>query len=143
MSKIILSFDCQVHVQTLSEITRDQAATLIYGQMDDENIAYFEDPISGIVNIKYPLMNPDVLEVKGISSVGELLWDIAQAYVRIYNEEAETTKEKILEGDEREFVINRNTTDGIHGIYAHDLGDLFFEGVNVMDDGTIELHVGS
>lgn len=142
---LVLKLQCDVHIKSLTEITREQADKIIIGYDEDEAsiFKYFDDTISGIVNITYPLTTPDVVVIKSVDSIGELLWDIAQGYKRIYDDETETTKQSVISQEERGQLLNRNKTNGIHGIYGHDLSDLVFEGIELMDDGIIEILVGS
>lgn len=120
-------------------MTREFAAS----RLTADNIKQFVSPVSGMVNITYPLTNPDVIEIKEANSVGELLWDIAQGYKKIYDEETETTENEIVAPEERGQLLNRNKTTGIHGIFGHDIGDLFIEGVSIRHDGFIDLQMGS
>jgi hypothetical protein len=71
--------------------------------------------------IDYPLELEKVrVNIKKARSLADILVPIAKAYKHVVYQEPEK-----------------------HGIWGHDLDDLFFEGIVINDDGTTELHVGS
>ncbi len=80
------------------------------------------------LTIDYPLENFVTLELRSDKKTGftraELILKISAEYKRIYREEEMSAKEKTIPIEEREGVVNRNTTDGKYGIWGHDLGDL-------------------
>ena len=58
---------------------------------------------------------------------GDLAMAIAKEYARIYDEEDQSTS--VPAGPHEKFVMNRNETNGTHGIYKHHLGDLMLHKV--------------
>lgn len=80
------------------------------------------------LTIDYPLENVITVELRSDKKNGftraELILKISAEYKRIYREEEISAKEKTIPIEEREGVVNRNTTDGKYGIWGHDLGDL-------------------
>lgn len=81
-----------------------------------------------ILLIDYPLNKPVKIEIKSQNSNGfsraNLIKLISEEYKRIYQEEEESTKTKTVPLEEREGLINRNQTNGIYGIWGHDIDDL-------------------
>lgn len=97
-----------------------------------------------VLNVKfdYPLSNKVVFKYeknKGFS-LRELVDNICKSYSQIYKEEKRTSKER---GGRMHGMLNRNKTDGKYGIWGHDLGDLALEGLDISEDGTVNLWVGS
>jgi hypothetical protein len=80
------------------------------------------------LTIDYPLENVITVELRSDKKNGftraELILKISAEYKRIYQKEEISAKEKTIPIEEREGVVNRNTTDGKYGIWGHDLGDL-------------------
>jgi hypothetical protein len=71
--------------------------------------------------ISYPLELEKVrVKIHKATCLADVLVPIAEAYKNIVYREPEK-----------------------HGIWGHDLDDLFFEGIVIHDDGTTELHMGS
>lgn len=137
-----IKFDCNQHLKTLLEYPRECVSELVTS-FGKPAIKHFDEPITGVVNITYPLTNATKFKVKNITTVGELLYDIAREYERIYEDEEKSTREPILAEEDRGSFINRNTTNGTYGIWGHDIGDLFIEGVEITKDCNINLLMGS
>jgi hypothetical protein len=96
------------------------------------------------LNIDYPLNNPAKFILK--SAVNgftkkQLIIEISKKYHEVYVEEEKTAKTKTIPIDKREGVINRNETDGIYGIWGHDIGDLVLSEIEVFitEQGKIEI----
>src|SRR5439155_1372590 len=73
---------------------------------------------------------------------------IAQTYKKIYQEEDETIKEqKVIPVEtrmEKGGLLNRNQSDGTYGIWGHDIGDLWLEGIEYdPKTQTVSLSIGS
>lgn len=134
VGKKILEIGVDAYITSLLETTEDVASNLVQGFAEDGPFKYFEEELSGKFNITYPLEVVVEGSVEKVSTIGELLWKVAQMYDKIYKEEEETTSVE---------VGHRNQTNGKYGIWGHDIGDLVFEGVVVYDNGTIEFLIGS
>ncbi len=142
--KIIKQYKCVYHIKTVSEITEEQASILLkdnngYSHVDMGSNKYCKILIDYPLNVTVELK----LKVKNIKRFGSLLWKIAQAYKTIYEEEEKTTTTIIIPRNKRKGMINRNPTDGKYGIWGHDLEDLYFEEIEIYDNGVIELFIGS
>lgn len=91
-----------------------------------------------VIEFDYPLSNPTALEFtsRGGFSRLNLFRCIYEGYKRIYDVE---------DGDPGNIpgMLNHATSDGPFGIWGHSMGDLFIEGVEINDDGTVKLHMGS
>ncbi len=79
--------------------------------------------ISVIFN--YPLKKPVVERYLGPLTCSELHSKIMETYARIYREEDET----MPAGPHSTYILNRNTTNGIHGIWGHTLEQLLVWGM--------------
>ena len=68
---------------------------------------------------------------------------IGKFYEEIYDEEEASAITKTLPMSERK-IMNRNQTDGIYGIWGHDLDDIAISGVEARrtKDGEIVLILG-
>lgn len=102
---------------------------------------------SAVLLIDYPLNNPVEIIIKPLTKQGftkkELILAISKEYHKIYNDEEETTKTKTIPLNEREGLINRNQTDGIYGIYGHDIDDLDLSAIiiHTNQNGIIKLEL--
>jgi hypothetical protein len=101
--------------------------------------------------IDYPLTTPASISLdapihEGFTRV-ELIKQIHESYVHVYEAEEETAMLKTVPPAERKTTLNRNRTDGVYGIWGHDLTDLVVTAARWTrkTDGsvTIELHVES
>jgi hypothetical protein len=61
----------------------------------------------------------------------DFLAAVREGYEKIYEEERETSS--IPEGQASPELLNRNRTNGKHGIWGHDLGDLSLDSVYTKD----------
>lgn len=119
-------------------VTRD---TELERLIDPDSIA-LNYPRAKLV-FDYPLASPTTRE---ISTPGEgftrrqLVELIGKFYEEIYDEEEASATTKTLPMSERR-IMNRNQTDGIYGIWGHDLDDIAISGVEVrrLRDGEIVL----
>jgi len=98
----------------------------------------------------YPLSHP--VEFDFHSDLGfqrkQLVDLIAQTYKKIYDEEEATIEEQKVVPLETRIenggLINRNATDGKYGIWGHDMGDLWLEGIQYdPETHTVSLSIGS
>lgn len=94
----------------------------------------------------YPLDNPTTREIstsdEGFSR-RQLVELIGRFYDEIYGEEEASATTKTLPMSDRK-IMNRNHTDGIYGIWGHDLADIAISGVEARRtrDGVIVLILG-
>ena len=70
--------------------------------------------------IDYPIREKHRIKIKKVFSLADVLVPLAKEY---------------------KHVIYKDTEK--YGVWGHDLGDLFFEGITINDDGTTELIMGS
>lgn len=80
---------------------------------------YFITPMKYTIYIDYPLGCTVATEAHFAKCVGELLWHAAKAYTEIYDD-----PEK-------------------YKIWGHHITDLYFEGINIYESGSVELIIGS
>lgn len=126
----------------------DHTKALSHLRNPEEIVIPFEH---ALLKIDYPLTHPATLELDAPMSVGfsraELVKQVAEAYRHVYEAEEETAVIKTVPLDERGTLRNRNRTDGVYGIWGHDLEDLVVTAAHWTraDNGqvTIELHVDS
>lgn len=84
--------------------------------------------------IDYPLNNPAkfllISSEKGFTKK-QLAIEISKKYLDIYKAEERSAKTKTIPVEKREGLINRNETDGMYGIWGHDIGDLDLSSLQV------------
>lgn len=87
-----------------------------------------------ILIIDYPLKN----EARFILSGGkkgfsrrQLIKIISEKYHHIYDTEAQTVSENATPQDSRGVLLNRDETDGVYGIWGHDISDLDLSSIEV------------
>lgn len=96
-----------------------------------------------LVRFEYPLTRPVIAEF--FNPVGswtrrQLIGAVIEKYKAIYaEEEASLTIPVGVEPG----LYNRNRTDGVHGIWGHDLTDLILCGFHKGEDGIYELDIES
>lgn len=101
-----------------------------------------------IVVATYPLNGEFLFEISTKNKNGftrkAIAKEIGKIYEYIYETEDKSSNEKVVPFDDRGTLMNRNETDGIFGIWGHDLGDLCLGGIYVyMDtDGNYYLTLG-
>jgi len=78
------------------------------------------------VVIDYPLTNPStyIISSKDGFTRAELFKSISTLYFKIYDEEAASTTIPVTPLKNRTSLLNRNHTNGKHGIWGHDIEDL-------------------
>jgi len=94
------------------------------------------------VEFEYPLKTAitRVLAHDGGFTRRDFAEAVASEYQKIYaEEEASMTDSPEPQG----ILLNRSRTNGVHGIWGHDLGDLVLESAQKHDNGTWELGIGS
>ncbi|HTF80069.1 MAG TPA: hypothetical protein VL947_00035 [Cytophagales bacterium] len=76
--------------------------------------------------VDYPILKEYsfTLSSKGGFTRAQLLRAISAQYHQIYEEEESTAHIKTVPKKERKETYNRNETDGVHGIWGHDIEDL-------------------
>ena len=124
----------------------------------DKALAHLRNPEEIVIpfehaelTIDYPLTTPAKIELDAQLPVGftraELIKEIAEAYAHVYEAEEDTATMKTIPLEDRGPRLNRNRTDGVYGIWGHDLKDLVITAARWTrkSNGTItvELHVES
>ena len=131
-----------VHVSTLLELG-EEASQLISGARDGELVSYLNIPPGKMkLTLTYPLGTPASMDFKvdDSTTVGDVLWIAAKFYEKVYDEE--DSWDTPSSPDERTGLLNRERTSGPYGIWGHDIGDLWFEGIRI-DGRKITLCMGS
>jgi len=130
-----IKMDLSCHVLSLSEMQRKHACSVINGYRRDRFAVHRLTPMlpsrSLSCSLSYPMSRrarvtvypyrsgiPFVDGTTGIMTVGWFLWSLARAYRAIYNREDE------------------------FGVCCHELGDLYFEGLVILDQEA-QVWVGS
>ncbi len=96
-----------------------------------------------ILIIDYPLTQPYEVHLqsdKGFTKA-ELAREICKHYQLIYAEEEKTATVKTVPVNERTTLANRNQTNGIYGVWGHDLVDIQLSGIAVYETKTGEIVV--
>ena len=102
-----------------------------------------------VLVIDYPLSTPASIAISAALPQGftraELVRAVCEEYANVYEAEEATATTKTIPRDERTTIKNRNRTDGVYGIWGHDLEDLTLTALRWKRDVgglvTIELHV--
>ncbi len=92
------------------------------------------------VIIDYPLSTSykfRILSKSGFTRT-QLINEISKHYYLLYDEEERTATIKTVPQKERK-IYNRNQTNGKHGIWGHDIGDLVLDKVHVYKNATGEV----
>ncbi|MBA3396807.1 MAG: hypothetical protein H0T89_29520 [Deltaproteobacteria bacterium] len=124
----------------------DPVKALALLEKPDEIVIPFQH---AVLVIDYPLTNPAQVAITAPLSQGftrrELVTAICEEYENVYEAEEGTAHTKTVPPDERGELPARNRTDGVYGIWGHDLGDLVLSSLRWTRraDGVveIELHV--
>lgn len=114
----------------------------------EEIVIPFEN---AILVVSFPLTTPASIAISASFAVGftrqELVRAACEEYANVYEAEEATATTKTVPVEERTTLKNRNRTDGVYGIYGHDLDTLVLTAMRWTreTDGTIkiELHVES
>jgi hypothetical protein len=104
-----------------------------------------------VLVIEYPLSNPATIGIQASLNQGftraELVRTVCEEYANVYEAEEATADTKTIPKEERTILRNRNRTDGVYGIWGHDLDDLVLTAIRwtrgANGDVTIELNVQS
>jgi hypothetical protein len=125
-------------------VNPDKAINLL--DRPDEIVIPFEH---AVLLIEFPLTHPAKVAITAPLAQGftrrELVTAICEEYENVYEAEEGTAQTKTVPPEERGELQKRNRTDGVYGIWGHDLSDLVLTAVRWTrsPDGvvTIELHV--
>jgi len=124
----------------------------------DKALAHLRNPEEVVIPfehvelvIDYPLTTPAKIELDAEHPVGftraELIKEIAEAYAHVYEAEEDTATLKTIPFADRGPRLNRNRTDGVYGIWGHDLADLVITAAHWTRKANgvivVELHVES
>jgi hypothetical protein len=94
-----------------------------------------------------PLREPvkQIFQHAGGFTIGEFCAAVADGYERIYREEEESRTKSVELHPEESLLLNRAKTDGVHGIWGHDLDDLVIEIIHApkTKNGIWTISVGS
>ena len=119
-----------------------------FAMQNPEEVVIERDCVSVIFS--YPLRDSHEFELKAQDGeiTREMLVDfICETYKKIYQDEAASLVKPastIDERMERGGLLNREETDGTYGIWGHDIGDLFLEGMTYSAaTGKVTLSIGS
>lgn len=85
------------------------------------------------VIIDYPVRAPvsfNITSENGFTK-SDLLRKIGQIYKQMYIDEEASSTIKTVPMNQRQGVINRNTTDGKYGIWGHDIDDLVLSSATI------------
>ncbi|MBA3820919.1 MAG: hypothetical protein H0X17_18680 [Deltaproteobacteria bacterium] len=123
---------------------RQQAIGLL--EKPDEIVIPFEH---AVLNIDFPLTHPAKVAITAPLAQGftrrELVTAICEEYENVYEAEEGTAHTKPVPPAERGELQQRNRTDGVYGIWGHDLEELVLTAVRWtrLPDGTvsIDLHI--
>ncbi|MBL0219831.1 MAG: hypothetical protein IPQ07_38950 [Myxococcales bacterium] len=104
-----------------------------------------------ILVITYPLSTPASISIDAAFPIGftraELVKAVCEEYANVYEAEEATATTKTLPLEERTNGKHRNRTDGVYGIWGHDLENLTLRAARWTrgSDGaiTIDLHIDS
>ena len=83
--------------------------------------------------IDYPVRKPVNFKITSMNGFtkGELLRKIGQIYRKMYEDEEVSSTVKTIPMAKRKGLINRNTTDGVYGIWGHDIDDLVLSSATI------------
>jgi len=107
---------------------------------EDDRVIDDRDEI--VIVFDYPLAKPvqRSFQSPGGFTRGTFASAVGKGYADIYAEEEETRE---ASPKPQGILMNRSKTDGVHGIWGHDLADLTLEGAYRDSDGLWHLEVGS
>lgn len=121
----------------------------IVNRVDDNEFwsknVYFDEEIEGILYLNYPF-SVVVKDTVKFKSLHELISEIRRVYKEAYMLEATTSQKKAMpmyEEDPNSNLINRNKTNGVIGIWGHDIGDLVIESITLYEGNIIRVGIGS
>ena len=104
-----------------------------------------------VLVITYPLSTPASIAIDAVFPIGftrsELVKTVCEEYANVYEAEEATAMQKTVPVAERTNGLHRNRTDGVYGIWGHDLDKLVMRAARWTrnSDGTvtIDLHIDS
>lgn len=126
---------CRKYADLLQVNYSDDNETLQFEMTDDIELKFSE----GHIYISYPLSVCVQVDIENIKSYYDILKDIKTAYQYIYDFETESSS---IKADYLENSLNRNSTDGVFGIWGHVIEDLIVEGVYIKNNNVF-LGIGS
>lgn len=114
----------------------------IEGQKDKNSFVGFK---KAFVVADYPLSGEFVFEIVSTKRSGftkkQLCEEIVEIYNFIYDTEDDTSKKKATPIEKRKGLLNRDFTEGMFGIWGHDLGDLCLGGIDVYKDSQNDIYI--
>jgi hypothetical protein len=104
-----------------------------------------------VLVITYPLSTPATIAIDAAFPIGftraELVKTVCEEYANVYEAEEATAHTKPVPVEERTNGKSRNRTDGVYGIWGHDLDSLVMRAArwtrNADGTVTIDLHIDS
>lgn len=105
----------------------------------------FEEEIVGELYLCYPF-SVVLKETVKFSSLHELISEIRRTYQAAYELEKTTSMKKAMpmyEEDPNSPFMNRNRTNGVIGIWGHDIGDLCIESITLYEGNLVRVGIGS
>lgn len=105
----------------------------------------FDEEIIGELYLSYPF-SVVVKETIKFSSLHELIKEIRRTYQAIYELEKGTSLKQAMpmcEEDPSSPLMNRNKTNGVIGIWGHDIGDLVIESITLYEGNLVRVGIGS
>lgn len=101
------------------------------------------------IEFSYPFSGTHTFDFKADTASGftleHLIDSICQKYKAMYDEEnSVTVVSTVDERVKRGGLLNREPTAGPYGVWGHDIGDLYLEGIDYdPETGTVRLSIGS
>jgi hypothetical protein len=126
----------------LHHFTWDIAADKNYDDEDDSGGTMLDERDEIAIKFTYPLRKPVTMT---FTSPGGFTRDgfcraVSAGYRTIYEGEE---KSRTTLPEPRGMLLNRSETDGVYGIWGHDIGDLVIEQAYLNESGIWQLAVGS
>lgn len=121
----------------------------ITNRIDDDEFwcknVMFDSEIEAGLYLNYPFSVVVKDKIK-FSSLYELINEIRRVYKEAYILEDSTSKKKAMpmyEEDPSCSMINRNKTNGVIGIWGHEIGDLIIESITLYEGNLVRVGIGS
>lgn len=105
----------------------------------------FDSEIKGELYLNYPFSVVIKDSIK-FSTLHELISEIRRVYHEAYALEEQTSKKLMMpmyEEDPNSSLMNRNKTNGVIGIWGHDIGDLVIESITLYEGNLVRVGIGS
>lgn len=133
-----------IYISALLKVDKETARALVSGVRQGEYFRWMFD--GGKVyeslhgTIDYPLSKPYPFTIKTDlrTSIGDVLWEIAQIYKTIYLPAGQLPKKGLLQNA----VFSKDESENPHGVWGHGIDDLVFEMLTINKD-RIKFYVGS